>query len=185
MSFELALFNLLHGIAGQSKMLDWLIIFLAEYLPYFLAIIYIYFLFKEKDFQTRFYYFSFTALALILSRGIFTEIIRFFYNRPRPFLTLNFTALVNHSSSNSLPSGHAVFYFTFAILFFFLFRGERGRRWRLWFLSGAILMGIARVIAGVHWPLDIVAGLLVAVASVFMIKWLLPDTTKFFSGGDH
>src|SRR3989338_185560 len=178
MSFELGFFNFLYGLAGQSKILDWFIIFLVEYLPYFLIILFFFFLLKEKDFQTRFYYFSFTALALILSRGIITEIIRFFYHRPRPFLALNFTALINHSSSNSLPSGHAVFYFTLVILFF-LFKGELWQRWRLWFLGGVILMGIARVSAGAHWPLDIVSGFFVAAVSVFVIKWLLSKYSTF------
>ena len=171
-SIDLSLFQALHSFAGQFKILDWLFIFLAAYLPYFLVIIYIFFLYKEKDFQTRFYYFSFTALALVLSRGIFTEIIRFFYQSSRPFLALDFVALVNHSSSNSLPSSHAVFYFTLAILFF-LFSGELWRRWRFWFLGGVILMSLARIIAGVHWPMDIVAGFFIAAVGVFVIKWLL------------
>lgn len=171
-AIDFSLFNFFHSVSNQFKLLDWFIIFVAQYLPYFLVIVYIFFLFKEKDFQTRFYHFSFTALAIVLSRGIFTEIIRFFYHRSRPFLKLDFIALINHPSSYSFPSGHAVFYFTLAILFF-LFKGEIWQRWRFWFLGGVILMGIARVMAGVHWPLDIVTGFLVAAVSVFMIKWLL------------
>ena len=40
-------------------------------------------------------------------------------------------------------------------------------------------MGIARVSAGAHWPLDIVSGFFVAAVSVFVIKWLLSKYSTF------
>lgn len=63
---------------------------------------------------------------------------------------------LHHAADDSFPSDHGTVSFTFALAFLF---------WhRLW--SGALLMAIAAAIAwsrvylGVHWPLDMVGGLL-------------------------
>ncbi len=168
MEIEISLFNALRGLTGQSALLDWLIIFLASYLAPFLILGFLLMLFLEKDWHRRIYYFSFAALAIILSRGIFTEIIRFFFYRPRPFAVLNFEALINHSTAAALPSGHAAFYGALALAVFLI-----SRKWGLVYLFAAALMGVARVAAGVHWPLDIVAGALVALLSVAVVRWIL------------
>ena len=176
MSFDLTLFNLIHGLAGKSKILDLLGIFLADYLGYFLIILVLYLIFYQlpvKDWQKRYQYFLFTALALILSRGLFTELIRFFYYRPRPFVALNFTPLINHESAAAFPSGHAAFYFALAFAVWVY-----DRRWGTIFIIGALLMGIARVASGVHYPFDILGGILVALISLFISKILL---NKFYN----
>ena len=49
--------------------------------------------------------------AVILSRGIITEIIRFFWHRSRPFVEQNFIPMISHADSASFPSGHATFFF--------------------------------------------------------------------------
>ena len=166
---ELQIFNAIHSLAGQSKLLDWVALLLANYLGYFLILGTAYFLFKEKDWKKRFLNLSFISLAVILSRGLLTEIIRFFYFRPRPFVALEFEPLFNHSALQAaFPSGHAAFYFALAFAIFFI-----NRRLGVWYTIGAVFMGLARVYAGVHWPLDIVAGALVSLLSVFVVKWLL------------
>ena len=52
------------------------------------------------------------------------------------------------------------------------------RRWFLWFLAVTVLMGLARIFVGVHWPLDILAGALVALTSAVIIRWILPRPDK-------
>lgn len=170
MGLETQIFNAIHDLAGQSKLLDWAMVFLASYLGYFLILGVIYILFKEKDWKKSFLNFSFLSIAVILSRGLLTEIIRFFYFRPRPFVALEFEPLFNHSALQAaFPSGHASFYFALAFALFFLGR----RRLGLWYAVGAVFMGLARVYAGVHWPLDIVAGALVGLLAAFVVKSLL------------
>ena len=167
------LFNVIHGFSGQVKILDWLAVFLAEYLGYFLIIWAIILIFKESSFQKRFYYFALTAVSLILSRGLIAETIRFFYYRPRPFEALNFIPLINQDTVAAFPSGHAAFYFALTFAIFYV-----SRRWFYWFLAGAVLMGLARVFIGVHWPLDILAGALIGLFSIFMVKYTLARTLK-------
>ena len=91
-----SLFEFLHQFAGKNAFLDGLFVFLAQYLLYLLVLGFLVFVFRlQRDWRLRLALFSETLLAVILSRGIITEILRFFYYSPRPFLLLNFTPLVS------------------------------------------------------------------------------------------
>ncbi len=166
---DLSVFNAIHGIAGQLGILDALIIFCAKYLGYFLILGAAIFIYREKDWHKRFYYFALTALTIIVSRGILTETIRFLYFRARPFAAMGFQPLVNHSAAAaSFPSGHAAFYFALALVMISI---DKKRGW--FYLAGAALIGLARVAAGVHWPSDILAGAITGLVSFFVVEWAL------------
>jgi len=168
MSLDFYLFNLLHDFSGRSWLLDWIGIFFAEYAPYLLIIAALFLGMKEKNQRRKIVYFSVLALSILLSHGVFTQTIRYFYYYPRPYVALDFEPLVSHDSVGSFPSGHATFYFALAFGIFYF-----KRRAGIWFLSVAALMGIARIYAGVHWPLDIVSGAVIGAASVLVVVWLL------------
>ena len=152
MRFDVVLFNVIHGLAGQSKFLDWFGVFLADYLSYFLILGFI-IIFIRYRYSFRFL--AFTILVFLLSRGIFVEVFRFVFPRTRPFTELDFTPLITPPSGWAYPSGHATVFFALAFTLWAV-----NRKWSLWFLTAAILMGIARVFVGVHWPVDIFAGAL-------------------------
>ena len=116
MGFEFSLFQFLNNLVGHSGFLDWFIVFLGQYFPYFLVAGIAWLLAKETNWKQRFYYFSFLTLAVILSRGLITEIIRFFYSRVRPFAELGFDPLIEHAATSSFPSGHAATYFALAFV---------------------------------------------------------------------
>ena len=119
-SFDQSLFHAFYNLAHQNRFFDGLIIFLASYLQYFLIVLAIILLFvKEKDWRRRLYVLSVFLLSAILSRGLITEIIRFFYHRVRPFLALNLTPLI-HDFRGSFPSGHMAFFFVLALSIFLL-----------------------------------------------------------------
>lgn len=162
-------FNLIHSFAGRWKALDWLGIFFAEYLGYIFLLVVVFLFFKQQKIQEKIYFFSIISLSAILSRGIFAEIIKFFVERPRPFLTLDFKPLIESNGvSMSMPSGHAAFYFALAFALF-IFNKKIG-----WYFTGAaILMGIARIFTGVHWPTDILVGIVIGALSVILIKKIL------------
>lgn len=169
MNFDLYLFNGLHQFAGRFWPLDWLGILLAEYLAYALVLAALYFWFKLKTNKEKLWFFSFVALSIILSRGILTEVIRFFYHRLRPFETPNFNhLLIAPDTSGSFPSGHAAFYFALAFALFYF-----NKKWGWWFTASAIGMGLGRVFVGMHYPSDILGGAIVAAVSVFMVHLLI------------
>ncbi|MEK7464641.1 MAG: phosphatase PAP2 family protein [Patescibacteria group bacterium] len=167
MNLELIVFNLFHSLAGKSGVVDQIIIFFAKHLPYFLAIVAFILLVKLKPWKKRVYFLILTALTLILSRGILTEVIRFLWHRERPFKALNFDPLLidNHYA---FPSGHMAFYFALALVLF-----SFNKKIGYWFMFLAVLNGVARVIAGVHWPSDILGGVLISLIAFFVVRRLM------------
>ena len=159
----------IHSLAEKSRLLDFLGIFLAEYLGYFLIGATITLVFRySDDWKKRWQYFSTMSLSVILSRGIFTEFIRFFYYRPRPFVALDFTPLIAEMNESAFPSGHMSFYLALVLPIFLI-----DKRWGWRLTAGVLLMGIARIFIGVHWPLDILWGILTALLSFYLVKTYL------------
>jgi undecaprenyl-diphosphatase len=170
MDINLTLFKFIHDLSGKFWLFDWIGIFLAEYLGYILVLIAAIFLIKEKSWRQRIYFFSLSALSVILARGVITEIIRFFYPQDRPFMALQFQPLISHEVSFSFPSGHATAYFALALAVFYI-----NRKWGWRFLATALIMGLARIYVGIHWPLDILVGALIGLGSAFLVKNVLPN----------
>ncbi len=172
MAWDINLFNWIHGISGWSVFTDGLVIFFAQYLAYILTGVAVFFIFKNKSLKSKIETFLRLALTVLISRGIIAGTIAYFYPRPRPFVTLDFKPLVNETNT-SFPSGHTSFLFALGFAIFSL-----NRRWGYWFLSLAFLNGLARIFAGVHYPTDIVGGILVALASWAIVHSLLHKNEK-------
>lgn len=108
------------------------------------------------------------AAALIARFGV-VALIRFFWDRGRPFEVLtNVHQLLNHDREGSFPSGHATFFFALAT-----FVGFYYPRTSVAFFAAATAMSVSRVIAGVHWPSDIIAGALVGVLTSIVCRVLI------------
>lgn len=91
---------------------------------------------------------------------------------PRPFMMGLSPAHIEHGARGSLPSAHASVMFTIGLLF--CLRASL-RKTGLAIVAIALLTGWARIYVGVHFPLDIVAGLLLAgaiVAAFWVIQQL-------------
>jgi undecaprenyl-diphosphatase len=175
-TWNLTVFNVIHGWSGHSVFADVAAIFFAEYLPYLLVLGFLILVLREPGARRKFYLFAEGALAVILARGIITEVIRFFYNVERPFALLGFSPLI-HESGPSFPSGHMAWFFALTVAVWFA-----NRKWGAWFLALSAAMGVARIMVGVHWPLDILGGIVIGAASGWFVHWLLRRTrTELFS----
>src|SRR5580693_7034151 len=95
-----SLFQLIHNLSGRVAFFDYLAIFFAEWLPYLLVITFLVLVFDQVTARRRFYLFAEGALAVILSRGIITTIIQFFYYHPRPFEAYGFSPLISESGTS-------------------------------------------------------------------------------------
>ncbi|MEK9154563.1 MAG: phosphatase PAP2 family protein [Patescibacteria group bacterium] len=154
------IFQAIYGLSHRFWFLDYLGIFLAQYLPYFLILITLFLILNLKKWQEKIYFISLIAFSVIISRGLITEIIRFVYDKPRPFAVLDIETLVSHISSPAFPSGHAAAYFALASAIFFL-----NKKWGIRFLIAAALMALGRIFVGVHWPADVFVGALIGILS--------------------
>lgn len=165
--FDQAVFEVIFGWSRNNVLLDNLGVFVSEYLAWALVLVFLILLLGEKDRRRRVFLFAEAAMSVIVSRGLTTEVIRFFYDRPRPFEVFGFTPLISETTG-SFPSGHAAFFFALAIVVYFW-----NRRWGWWYFAAAFLIGLARIFAGVHWPLDVLGGALLGVASALVVHALL------------
>lgn len=154
------IFYYLNSFAGKSICFDSLIVFFGQYLAYILAVIFLLIVFKNKNWRML----IIGAISVFLSRFVITEIIRHFYFVSRPFLNPAVHQLIFHETSGSFPSGHAAIFFALAMALYFFYK-----RWSILFFVFAILMGIARIIAGIHWPLDILGGAIIGIFSAYFV----------------
>ncbi len=159
--FNLTGFRLLNGLAGQNVWLDRFMVFAAEKMDY-LLILFVLIIFWKKDHFKR---------AILVSLGsafvakyAFVTVFRYLIYSPRPFLVLErVNILMNHAFESSFPSGHTTFYFALATGVYFY-----NKKAGIILLVLAGLMGLARIFVSVHWPLDIVAGAILGVATALL-----------------
>ena len=88
--------------------------------------------------------------------------------RPRPETVSVIRPLVDHLPDNSFPSGHGIFAGASGLAAFFY-----TRRWIAWFLLiTGLLMGLSRVVVGIHYPLDITVGFIIGLIGAYIIHLL-------------
>jgi undecaprenyl-diphosphatase len=168
MPFDEPLLQLIRGVSG-NWLWDDLAIFFAVYLPIFLGVAAGLAIVLQKRFRDAVRLFAYASLSIILARGIVTSLFYYLLPRPRPFAILGFIPLVNHVTSPAFPSGHAVFFTALAATFFFAGRKKIG----LWLFLGAVLVSVARVYAGLHWPSDVLGGMVIGLLSAYGVGLLL------------
>ena len=160
------LFQKINNLASQYVWLDRLAVFFSDYAGYVLvAILVLIFIFKSAK-LSRFMVLV-ALISAVVSRGIITTIIRFFYHHPRPFDVLVVNQLISENDY-SFPSGHAAFYFALSLGVYFY-----NKKLGITFFVVSALMGIARIFAGVHWPADILGGVLVGIVSAIAVNLVL------------
>ena len=168
------LFNLAH----KSAFFDGVVIFFAEYFPYLVMLLAIIFLLSHHDVLTSKNKFKenihkwkeilFVSLSIIIA-WISSILLKIVFLVPRPFIEFPNIVPLFKETDFSFPSGHATFFMAVAVAIF-LYHKKMGYL----FLLFAILIGVARVIAGVHFPADILGGYLIG----FIISYLLIKLSK-------
>lgn len=109
----------------------------------------------------------FGVVALIFGFVLLLFAGKLYYD-PRPFVVQNLTPLFPHSADNGFPSDHTILAMVvaFVVLYFDRITG-------LVLFALALALGISRVLAYVHHPLDIAGSIILAALAVLF-------TTQFF-----
>jgi len=155
------LFLTINSFAGKNHLLDSLGIMSAEAMPYVFILIEValYFVFKKKNEAI------FAFMSMVMAIGL-NAIIGLFYFHNRPFMDNLGTTLIQHAPDSSFPSDHTAFIFAIAI---YLFMSLENKIIGFTLLLLALIGGSARIFTGVHYPFDILGGIITALISSLII----------------
>ncbi|MEK9181649.1 MAG: phosphatase PAP2 family protein [Patescibacteria group bacterium] len=169
-----AIFSFFYSLAHQSETFDQVIIFLAVYFPYIVIILAGVFLlvhhevfkadstlqvFLEKKKEILGAFFA-GILAWILA-----YMLKFLFSVSRPFDVLPQVRSLISETGYAFPSGHATFFMALAFSIFF-FHKKAGYI----FMFFALIIGLARITSGVHFPIDILGGFALGALVAYFVK---------------
>ncbi len=169
MNFDVALFHLLNNLAGLSPLLDGVVrAIVNDYaVPTLFAFMLGAFWFTGQDEEERRCHqraIFITLLGLVLT-NVVIRVLQIYYFRPRPFATEEVKLLFYRPSVSSFPSVPVATLFCYVVG---LWPADRAVGRSL--LALAVLFGLARVIAGVHYPSDIVGGALLGMFCTMLVQ---------------
>jgi undecaprenyl-diphosphatase len=174
-----AFYNLIH----KSLFLDKLFVFTAHVFPYIVILLVgIFLLFHhevlsyKRKFNNEGIWDSFKILkqkwheiVLIFFSGIFAwcvaTFIKIIVQAPRPFTVFPEIIPLLQPTDFSFPSGHSTFFMALGVAVFL-----NHKKAGYWFIFFALLIGITRIIIGVHFPLDIFSGFLLGAIVAYFVK---------------
>jgi undecaprenyl-diphosphatase len=115
------------------------------------------------------------VMSLFLALAV-KSVIVFLWFRARPYVTHpEMIRLPLNPDPSSFPSGHTIV--AFSIAFSIIYSGLK--KVGSWLLFVAIIVGLARVFAGVHYPTDILGGIVVSAWSAWYIHREASSIRKF------
>ena len=170
------IFFFLYNLAHQSKIFDDVVIFFAVYFPYIVIILAgLFLLFHHEVLQAESPFQVFLEkkkeILMVFFIGIIAwiadAILKFLIHTLRPFDIFSQVHPLFPESSYAFPSGHATFFMALAFSLFFLHK-KAGYV----FMFFALLIGTARIIAGVHFPIDILGGFVLGGLISFLVAIL-------------
>jgi len=105
-----------------------------------------------------------SAIAAVVVVNVLIKLLNVVYYRPRPFATHTLKLLFYRPSDSSFPSNAAAVAFCIAISVWL-----SNRRVGLVMCIVGLLFALARMCSGVHYPSDILGGLLVGAFSAYIV----------------
>jgi undecaprenyl-diphosphatase len=162
-SVDYSLFSALNGLAGRSAALDGFMVDVARYSPiiYAFALLGLWLTWKPRNQRGA----LIAGISALVALGL-GQIVGHVFPRERPYLAHKVTLLITHSPDTSFPSDHTTMAFAVAIAVWYF-----NRRAGITLALFGVLVAIARVFVGAHYPGDVVGGaVLGGITSVLMVR---------------
>ncbi len=148
--------------------MDSLIIFGAKYLIYVIVVVAVAVVLFDKERRLKLGVLALLALALGYALARLSGL---FFSHHQPFAEQGFMPLIPHAVDNAFPSDHTLISGVFASV---AFLSDRRVGLSLWVLT--LLVGLARMLAGLHYGIDV----LVAAALSALAVWVAHRALKSF-----
>ena len=113
------------------------------------------------------------SVAAALFTGVLAVVGSKLFNDPRPFVAGHFTPYFAHGNDNGFPSDHTLFASLCAAITYIY-----SKRFGAIAFVLAALIGLSRVIAGIHHLVDIVGAILIAIAATALAFLLVRRFTN-------
>jgi len=159
-------FQAINDLAGQSPLMDAILIFITKKALYMYALILLlmWFLGSERSKRTVVFAAITGALGLLIN-----FIIGQIYFEPRPFVAHTVKLLVDHAADASFPSDHTTGAFSLSLAVLLL-----NRRIGSVMLALAVLTGFSRIYVGNHYPFDVLGSIVVSLVVSLAVYKLSP-----------
>ena len=141
--------------------MDSLIIFGAKYLVFAIIALAVLAVVVCKSKEQWFNFGVLVLLALAAGYAL-ARLAGLLFAHPQPFAAEGFEPLIPHATDNSFPSDHTLIGGVFASV---AFLADRRVGLALWILT--LLVGLSRMLAGLHYPIDILAAAVLAAVAVW------------------
>ena len=156
----------LNSFLFKSEAFDFLVEFIANDLGYiiivFLCAYYFFFIKKPKTFLKIIFFVGISWIVVIALKKFFGE--------TRPFFVIpEIKPLFVLGGADSFPSGHATVFSALATLVYL-----DNRKLGYFYTFSAVFIGLTRIIAGVHYVHDILAGFALGVILALLMSYFYP-----------
>ncbi len=152
------LFDILFSFGNRHKKLT---VFTTIYSCYLFFIMYLMgFIHILLNFHIYTYKDLLKYLIIPLITIIIAKILRKKINSKRPFERLNIKSLVKHKGGNSMPSNHSASAMVLALALGYVFPS-----YLMLFIILAIITGVSRITAGLHYPIDVLFGFMIGITT--------------------
>jgi|SRR3989344_2178935 len=169
-----AIFLFFYNLSHQFPYLGKAAVFISETFPYLVILFaFVFLLFHHEVLPSQNPLREFTKkwreIAFVFLTGVFAwiiaRILKLLLRAERPFEIFPDMTNLFPEPGYSFPSGHATFFAAIAISIFLLHRRAGSA-----FIFFALLVGVARIIIGVHFPIDILGGFVLGALVAYYIK---------------
>jgi len=168
------LFLFFYSLAHKGPVLDGVIVFVAHIVPYiFILVAGLFLLIHNEVFAERNPIKAFLQKWREITLAFFTGgiawflgyVLKLLIQTPRPHLALPDIYPLIEKTDFSFPSGHATAFMALAFAIYF-----SHKKAGYWFIFFAFLIGTARIVAGVHFPIDILGGFILGYIVAYLVN---------------